>query len=85
MPEEAVALDLNFISDSAENLDTETVDQIQQIVSETGFHIDPHREGIMGGTFNFQSFENTSENEELIKNLSEKSNLSSQNWMSPMN
>lgn len=75
MPAEAVGFDLYFTElqspentlDSVDSLDAETVNRIQQIVSETGFHPDPHDESIMGGTFNFQPFENTPENKELLE------------------
>lgn len=64
MPDEAVALDLYF--PDTDNMSSDTIDDIKQIVSDTGFQTDPHDETIMAGTINFQPFENKQENRDLL-------------------
>jgi hypothetical protein len=62
MPAEAVKLDLHV-----DGLDPDDIDDIEQTVAKLGFQSDPHSEPMMNGVINFQPFENTEENRELVE------------------
>ena len=70
MPDEAVALDLYF--PNTDNLESDSINEIRRIVSETEFQPDPHDESMMGGTINFQPFENCQENRNLLEKCIKK-------------
>lgn len=62
MPAESVALDIDVNA-----LGEDDIDRVHEIVSDSGFHPHPYDEGAIGGIINYQPFENTEENRELLE------------------
>jgi hypothetical protein len=69
MPNEAVQLDLR-----TDGLDSDDIDTAQDIVSNVGFQPNHHDVQVTNGTVNFQPFENTEANQELLEKCVERLN-----------
>lgn len=69
MPNEAVQLDLR-----TDGLDSDDIDTAQDIVSNVGFQPNHHDVQVTNGTVNFQPFENTEANQELLEKCVERIN-----------